>query len=196
MSMMGVIVFRSRVKLYNRLEPLMRRNLILSTLTKSGLPVSISNYAADEQLVIDVPLTVMHSEHKGHAAVAENGEDVVVHVAGQPIVVLKDYTDLDALDLRFVAKSFADDNALFERIKDDAAADATVIEASDRLIVVNEFDLDTDKLEIGAGRAFQLEDAHDCSGTIVVVDGEPIFLLPGIPPAQMAGALIFSGATN
>lgn len=173
----------------------MRRNLVLSTLTKGGHPVTIANYVPKEQLVIDLPMTVIRRERAGHAAISENGLDTLIIVGNQPVAILKDFADLDALDLRFVAKTYSDDIALFERPTQDAAADAAVIEACDRLIVVNHFDLDTDKLEIGEGRIFQLEDAHDCSGTVVVVDGEPIFLLPGILPAQMAGALIQSGPT-
>lgn len=174
----------------------MRRSLVLSTLTKGGHPVNISNYSPNEQLIIDVPLTVVKNNCAGHAAIAENGQDTVVHVAGQPIVILKDFESIDQLDLRFVAKRFADDGALFERPTIDADDDAVVIEDCDRLVVVKKFDLQHDTLEIGAGRAFQLEDAHDCGGTIVVVDGEPIFLLPGILPAQIASALVQAAARS
>ena len=193
--MLGTAVFRSRVKLYANMPPLMRRTLLLSTLTKGGYPVNITNYAPEEQLVIDVPLTVIQRNNAGHAAIAENGLDTVVHVADQPIAVLKDYADLDALDLRFVAKGYVDDSALYDGLTLDAADDATIIEDSDRVIVVNQFDLHTDRLEIGQGRAFQLEDARDGRGTIVVVDGEPVFLVPGILPDQMAGALVQPAAS-
>ncbi len=150
----------------------------------------MTNYAAHEQLVIDLPLSVTTHHYTGHAAIAENGLDTVVLVSGMPIVILKGFVELDDLDLRFVARSFADDAALYEGPTQDAAADATVIEDSDRLIVVSEFDLQTDKLEIGEGRDFQLEDAQDGAGTIVVVDGQPIFLVQGVLPAQMADAVV------
>jgi len=195
-SMLGDVVFRSRVKLYGRAGSFKDRNLVLSTLTKGGHPVKITNYDPSEKLIIDVPMTVVQSGSTCNAALAENGLDLVIRVAGHPIVILDDFDDLDAVDLRFVAKSFRDDNALFDGQRLYAADDEVVIEDSDQMVVVNKFDLHTDKLEIGAGRAFQLEDAHDCSGTVVVVDGEPIFLLPGILPSQMAGALVKTSASG
>lgn len=168
----------------------MRRNLVLSTLTKGGHPVNITNYSPEERLEVEVPLTAIQRDSAGHAAIADNGLDTIVLVADQPVAILKDFNDLDNVNLHFAAKTFADDSALYDVQTRDAAADDTVIEDSSQLIVVNQFDLHTDKLEIGEGRGFQLEHAHDCEGTVVVVDGEPIFLLPGILPTQMAAAVV------
>jgi len=75
-------------------------------------------------LEIDVPLTVVAHNKAGHAAIADNGRDTIILVADQPIAVLKDYTEIDAMNLRFVAKTYAEDGALFEGKTRDAAEDS------------------------------------------------------------------------
>lgn len=73
---------------------------VIPLMTSTEDPVVITDYDADERLIVELPDTLI--DDAASAELSESGLDTEIKVGDQTIAILQGYTDIDGLDAQFV----------------------------------------------------------------------------------------------
>lgn len=143
-------------------------------------PVIIFDYEDGKSLIVELPDTLI--DDMASAELSPSGLDTEIKVGPQVIAILRGYTNVDAVDAQFVLRP-AQSNGGEARVIES-------IEAGDDVMIIADFDVTEDTLEVAAGGALTFAPTNKGADTLVLIDGGAVFHLKGVTPAAMAAAKV------